>query len=103
MGSIKEYVEERHEFGREDPGQPSAGIMFVFYEGGEPQGVDFLCPCGCGNTCYTPVIQAGRPKQPRHWFYSPGPTIEPSIRWLSGCKSHFNITGGKVIMHADSG
>lgn len=70
--------------------------------------VDFLCPCGCGQECYTPVTDAtkGQPKTSRHWLYARGPnglTITPSIRYTGGCKAHFNVTDGKVEFHGDSG
>jgi len=71
--------------------------------------VDFQCPCGCGSECYTPVTDAtkGQPKTERHWLFSRGPTgrvtLSPSIRYTGGCKAHFNIEDGKVIMHDDSG
>lgn len=96
---INIYTEERHEFGGVDPGKPLPGVMQVFYENDSPVMVDFLCPCGCGNTCPTHLVPAGQAKQAndRHWNYSPGPTLSPSIRWVSGCMSHFTITGGKVI------
>lgn len=108
------YREEWHLFGGPDPGIPAPGVMFVFYEPGKnmdgsekrtPQGVDFLCPCGCGYTMDIPVVTPeleGR-DNPHHWRYSSGPTLTPSLRQRGGCKSHFNITDGKVIWHGDSG
>lgn len=99
---ITEYREERHSFGVAGlPPFPEPGVMWVFMDGEDPVSVDFLCPCGCGRTCYTPLGLKG----PR-WSYSQdlnGPTLTPSIRYLSGCKTHFNITDGKVIIHPDSG
>lgn len=97
---IMEYREERHPFGAEGlPDNPPPGVMWVFVEDGEPVAVDFLCPCGCGNSCYTPL----RMNHPHRWEYSPGPTLAPSIRYLSGCKAHFFITSGKAVMCGDSG
>lgn len=101
---IDSYTEVKCEYGGPDPGKPSPGIMQVFYENEVPAMVDFLCPCGCGRTCPTHLTNAN-PNLPQghRWTYCIGPTITPSIRCLSGCKSHFNITDGKAIMHADSG
>jgi hypothetical protein len=103
MSVITEYREERHEFGNNTlSGLPPPGVMWVFMENGEPCSVDFLCPCGCGSSCYTPL----RMNHPHHWNYSKGsngPTLSPSIRYTGGCKAHFNITDGKVIIHGDSG
>lgn len=102
---ITHYTEVQCVFGGPDPGKPTPGIMQVFCEDGIPLMVDFLCPCGCGNTCPTHLVTPGHVKQPndRHWEYTPGPTLRPSIRWLSGCKAHFTITNGKPEMHGDSG
>lgn len=99
-----EYTEERHPFGKSDnlPHSPPPGVMWVFEENGQVVAVDFLCPCGCGSSCYTPMHQ----NHPRCWSYEKGPngpTIRPSIRYTGGCKAHFTITDGKVQMHEDSG
>lgn len=100
---IAEYREERHPFGTDNlPPKPEPGVMWVFVEEGEPVAVDFLCPCGCGSSCYTPL----RLNHPHHWNYAKGtngPTLAPSIRYTGGCKAHFNITDGKTIIHGDSG
>ncbi len=106
--AITEYKAERHEFGEESGPNPTPGIMFVFYENDKPTMLDFLCPCGCGNTCPTHVVtmseKAYQSNKNRRWGFDPDTlTVHPSIRFLSGCKAHFNITNGKVIMHADSG
>ena len=97
------YVEERYPFGVENlPRTPPAGVMWVFVENDAPVSVDFLCPCGCGSSCYTPL----RGNHPQRWEYSKGPngpTLKPSIRYFGGCKAHFTITDGKVEVHGDSG
>lgn len=106
MSTTAEYKEERREFGAAYPDAvPLPGVMWVYEHEGEVVAVNFLCPCGCGSECYTPVTDAtkGRPKTERHWLYSSGPTLTPSIRYVGGCKAHFNITNGKTVMHGDSG
>lgn len=97
---ITNYVEEKHDFDDGiEYGTPAPGVMLVFYENDKPHMVEFLCPCGCGKTCPTYLGQ----QSPRHWEYSPGPTLRPSMKYTSGCKAHFTITDGKVKMEADSG
>lgn len=106
MDPITHYTAEDHEFGGPDPGRPKPGVMQVFVKDGIPKMVDFICPCGCGNTCPTPVRPSAEPKKPYRWVYSKGPngpTLSPSIRWTGGCKAHFNITDGSVQIHGDSG
>lgn len=102
--SCSQYVEKVYQFGEERP-LPEFGEMQILVENGVPRAVDFLCPCGCGHTCYTRVVPFGSPNKHKHvWFYSKGPKLDPSIRWLSGCMAHFNIEqGGKVKFHNDSG
>lgn len=101
---ITEYKEVRKCFPDESGAAVLPGEMFVYLENEVPQGVRYLCPCGCGNEIYTPVCVDK--KTEHHWLFSRGPngpTLFPSIRWTSGCKAHFNIENGKVITHADSG
>lgn len=89
------------------PLQP--GIMRVLYTNGVPTMCNYLCPCGCGMECPTFFpVKGGRQRTPqRHlWDFSKGPngpTLSPSVRHTSGCKWHYNITDGKVIVHGDSG
>ena len=105
---IQSYTEEKRAFG-EVQGFPGPGEFWTLLDkDGAAVAVDFLCPCGCGSECYTPVTDAtkGQPKTERHWLYSSGPggpTLSPSIRYLGGCKAHFNITDGKAVIHGDSG
>ena|ERR1700676_292447 len=105
---VTEYVEVPKEFGNVN-GVPQGNDFWVLQEDGAVVSVNFLCPCGCGRECYTPVTDAtkGQLKTERHWLFSRGPngrpTLTPSIRYLSGCKTHFNVTEGKVVTHGDSG
>lgn len=109
MPKIETYKDELREFGRVEPEERLLpGQMLVISDGNGVCAVDFLCPCGCGSECYTPVTDAtkGQPKTERHWLFSRGPngvTLTPSIRYLGGCKAHFNITDGRAMIHGDSG
>ena len=78
--------------------------------------IEFDCP-GCAHTKYTHRIWA--PFQGRYdgpgpkWTasgsgyhdltFSDAPTGTRSIRYLSGCKSHFNVTSGAIDFYGDSG
>ena len=103
------YTEKRIVFGEAPQHKPAVGEMWVLVGPDDSvEAVDFLCPCGCGNSCYTPVTDAdkGEPKTVRHWLFSSKDgkvTLSPSIRYTSGCKAHFNITDGKAVIHGDSG
>lgn len=115
MNAITEYREESYTADAEGcwpleaRGKPLPGILWVLYVNGVPVMSEHVCPCGCG--AKIPTFLQSEPK----WKFSPkdglwsfnkgpnGPTLSPSIRILGGCKSHYNITDGKVIMHGDSG
>ena len=99
------YAERKMKFGEVPQGLPPIGEFWVIEEDGKVTAVTFLCPCGCGHETYTPVTDAtkGEAKTERHWLYSAGPTLTPSIGFTSGCKAHFNITNGEAVMHGDSG
>lgn len=101
---ITSYVEKRVEFGKVDE-QLEPGVMLVMVTGDVVEAVDFLCPRGCGSECYTPIVGPERPRDGNRpiWDYEPGPTLKPSIRFTGGCKAHFYITNGKVILCSDSG
>ena len=78
--------------------------------------IEFDCP-GCAGTKWSHRIWA--PFQGRYdgpgpkWTasgsgyndltFSDAPTGSRSIRMLSGCKSHFNVTGGAIDFYGDSG
>jgi hypothetical protein len=109
---ITEYKAVRREFGSPNPPVLHPGEMHVIYDNERVYAVDFLCPCGCGSTCFTPVCTVTEKNDPgssermkdRCWVFDPDTlTITPSIRYLGGCKWHFNITNGRVVVHVDSG
>ena len=84
------------------------GVMNVLYKDNIPIMCEYLCPCGCGmpHPMYFETSTLKRSPNRHLWNYSlgpNGPTLTPSVRCLSGCKSHYNITNGEVIMHGDSG
>lgn len=96
---INQYTERVVEGWLESDYKVKPGEFLTFVEDGKAVAVDFLCPCGCGSECYTPVVQEGSPPPNNHtWTYSRGPngpTLRPSILYTSGCKSHFHITDGR--------
>lgn len=114
MTPITEYREESYQADGDGcwpvaanrPLEP--GIIRVLYVNGVPGMCEFLCPCGCESPCLALFPTAEQQRTPHRplWNFakgSHGPTISPSIRYLGGCKAHFNITDGKVVMHGDSG
>jgi len=55
----------------------------------------FACPCGCGDILTVPCRLG--PKDKNYWKWDGNkelPTLEPSIRKLSGCGWHGHLTKG---------
>lgn len=100
MPRTEVFTEEKHDFDRAPGGQPAPGVMWVFWRGGQPEAIEFFCPCGCGRCEFLYLTRTDRPRSDSGlrpiWDYSPGPSISPSIWFKSGCCAHFNIIGGKV-------
>lgn len=103
------YTVKIVEYGGPDPGTPKFGEMFVFMRDGQPEMVEFLCPCKCGQSCPTHVVSmtekaSDKAKKTHRWGFDLATvTLFPSIRWISGCFAHFNITNGRTVWHGDSG
>jgi len=63
-----------------------------------------ICPCGCGSTMNLPLCQGE--KVDRAWLWDGNrekPTLEPSIRDLSGCRFHGFLRAGVWTFTEDSG
>lgn len=90
------YVDKIHLWDSETPGE----YTFVANE----SVLLFICPCGCGSFTRLPV--APPPKRDGAWMWDGNvekPTIQPSIRQLSGCKFHGFLTEGIWTFCEDSG
>jgi hypothetical protein len=95
-----------YELGEENQPELQPGLMRVYMQDGTICAVNFLCPCCSKAQCYTEVCLNAKDKKQHVWVFSRGangPTIAPSVRYLSGCKAHFTLTDGKVIFHEDCG
>lgn len=76
-----------------------AGDYEFVYELGTEKicGMDFICPCGCGNEGYLSFDIHEDKKFPSwKWNGDEGkPTLTPSILKTSGCKWHGYLTEGE--------
>lgn len=75
------------------------GVITIMMEQDRIVCVNFLCPCGCGSECYTPIAP---PQNNRRWdatLIDNKLTLSPSIQYTGGCKSHFNIEDNNVKWH----
>lgn len=66
----------------------------VLYMSDEFRTAAHLCACGCGAKVRTPLGPAAWSlEETEH-----GPTLDPSVEnWQKPCRSHYWITGGKVL------
>jgi hypothetical protein len=70
-----------------------------------------VCPCGCGSMMNLPLYMLGTPKEAIHgdraaWSWNGDrerPSLQPSIRDLSGCHFHGFLTDGQWTFCPDSG
>lgn len=77
-------------------------ITYIELDGtGQPWLVAFLCPCGCGETCYCVIRGAIENKPGPTWILKQHQgtiSLEPSVhRCLNGaCGAHFYLTQGRI-------
>lgn len=63
----------------------------------------FRCPCGCGEVIMLPLVQSRHPRWTVTVDHDGRPSVEPSVRQVSGCLSHFLIRQGQIVWCEDSG
>lgn len=56
------------------------------------------CPCGCNDIIYLNLIPDENPQRTEPRWKIVGNTITPSINRTIGCRSHFQIINGIVIV-----
>jgi hypothetical protein len=60
-------------------------------------GLEFCCPCGCGDESWLPLVMQGQPHDQHAWGWDGNkqqPTLTPSIRRTYGCKFHGYLQAG---------
>jgi hypothetical protein len=79
-----------------EAGSSAGAYAFVVSSQGEPCGIEFICPCGCGHECYV-NITPGHPSPSWKWNGDKDkPTLKPSI-FNTGlpCRWHGYLTDGE--------
>jgi len=79
----------------EDPDDLLPRTIYAVGEGGHLWHVVFVCPCGCGATIGLNLLADASPRWRLH-EHSVGPTLSPSVRRTTGCKSHFVLRRGWI-------
>jgi hypothetical protein len=85
------------------PDEIKDGMMLVVKDGTLEKWACFRCPCGCGQRIQLSLSQTRRPRWAVLTDWLSRPTVHPSVRQLSGCKSHFWIKRGKIEWCNDTG
>ncbi len=72
------------------------GLVFIVGSKGQEELAVLSCPCGCGDRLRLNLIKASKPNW--SWLIDIDKTVTfcPSINRLTGCKSHFFLTEGRV-------
>jgi len=79
------------------------GMILIVKDGQIEKWACFHCPCGCGQRIQLSLTQSRRPRWVVLTDWLSRPTVNPSIRQLSGCKSHFWIKRGQIEWCKDTG
>ena len=77
-----------------------AGHIFIYKNiAGQSTVAYFLCPCGDGEIIRMSLRHGaeGHPAWACTVDDDGNVTFDPSINYLSGCKSHFRVIAGKVV------
>lgn len=77
------------------PKLPHRNVLLA-RDGAEDWCVGMRCPCGCGRAIELLVAQGIAPRWDLRTDERGLPTLEPSVFWQSGCRSHFWLTRGRV-------
>lgn len=87
-----------------DQAQDRAGA-FYFEEHSGRDYITWCCPCGCGDMRQI-AVQPGAAPGNRVWGWNGDqvrPTLQPSIRYMTGCRWHGFLTSGMWTPCGDSG
>jgi len=78
------------------PEEPVAGVLHLIEDGAGTYWLAVMrCPCGCRATIQLPMTPPARPCWHFHGT-SQKPSLWPSVRRATGCKSHFILRDGVV-------
>jgi len=75
----------------------NSGTIYIENRGGKERWLYLRCPCGCGDVITVNLMKSVYP----HWETSTnglgGLDISPSLRKITGCKSHFFVKNSQII------
>ena len=80
---------------RELPDRPKPNRLYLLGEG-QPWAAALLCPCGCRALLQLSLLPGESPSWRLRVGLRGAPTLDPSIRRLEGCCSHFRLINGGI-------
>ncbi|WP_409557863.1 DUF6527 family protein [Acidovorax sp. K2F] len=97
-------VEGPHYVARCQPDPPEScepGILYLVEDGTEQHWLATLrCPCGCGAMIQLPMTAPAHPCWHMRGTLQ-SPTLWPSVRRATGCRSHFVLRQGRILWCKD--
>ena len=85
------------------PEELVTGVLLIVEDGVVRKWVCFRCPCGCGEK----IMLSLAPQRHPHWTVGMDwlrrPTLSPSVRQVTQCRSHYWVRRGRVQWCPDSG
>lgn len=92
----------RTEVVNEVPDEPVDRVVYLYRTGGDPWGLGFLCPCGCGELIELNLMPEVKPRWRIEQRWDSVPSIHPSVWRKVGCRSHFWLREGEIKwVHSD--
>jgi len=79
------------------PDKIKRNIIYIVGMKSNPWVLVFTCPCGCRNLVYLNLLPGSYPRWTYKISFSNRVSISPSVKRISGCKSHFHIKKGRII------
>lgn len=79
------------------PEKVDYNVIYINYEEGCCAYLMMKCPCGCGKDIDLSLIPNLKPKWDIIFHWNGTISLNPSIRRIAGCKSHFYYKRGRVV------
>ena len=77
------------------------GVVVLIGPGSAPKRIQFLCPCGCKEHVSVNLNPASGPRWRLRIMGGQRISLWPSVQRQSGCRSHFVVVGGDIVMVPD--